>query len=520
MEERERIEQDAAPRAERAQQRQGDAAGEHASDQVRTAPAAQPAPAVGQRAGERCYHQRHRRARRDDAAADAGLLGAVWPEDAGDLIGHDDRHHRQPLRKKGKPKHRDEDLVDCRKLPGRGRVDLSARPSHGCPLLACPRARLSLRRMPLPRARGYHVPAGANNRKLQRSAMTSEADRMDMPPRQAVIFESYGWGDAADIARRIKASLEEAGYEVWIDSEIISPDEADFWKPLEAALGHCELVVALLSPHSRRLEGDLSASPWMSICHNELIMAVQMRKTVVPATVIECRPPLAIAHYDPIDFTKWPSSPEAYRAGIEEILHWIREGLSKPEPRRRYSAYVANLSHDRLSFPEELAAKDSFVGREWLMGRLEAWLESDGEKCFLIEAEPGSGKTALVAEQLRRNDGDRILAYHFCNSQNRDTVDPRRFVRSIAAMLCGTVRDYRNLLGDPNLVDVLNATTTRGRCCGRACWNHCTTCRWSARNTSLSTPLTRRRASAPTGPARRCRSRSYWRGHSPTSHPG
>jgi hypothetical protein len=96
-----------------------------------------------------------------------------------------------------------------------------------------------------------------------------------------------------------------------------------------------------------------------------------------------------------------------------------------------------------LSFPEELTAKENFVGRDWLMKRIGDWLDDGGENCFLIEVEPGNGKTALVAELVRRNDGDRILAYHFCNSQNEDTVNPRRFVRSIAAMLCGTVSDYR-----------------------------------------------------------------------------
>jgi hypothetical protein len=285
--------------------------------------------------------------------------------------------------------------------------------------------------------------------------MSSEVDRTDLQRQPgAIIFESYGWDDAKVIANRIKDSLREAGFSVWIDREHIKHDETDFWTPLEQALDKCELVVALLSPYSGRREGDVEHSPWMSICNNELIMAVRMNKTVVSVAVIECRPPLAIVHYDPIDFTNWQTSPEAYRAGIDEILHWIREGLSKPTPRRRYSVYVDNLSRDRLSFPEELFAKDSFVGRGWLMDQLRAWVKRQGERCFLIEAEPGTGKTALAAE-LVRNDQDRILAYHFCNSQNDDTINPRRFVRSIAAMLSGNVSAYRERLRDVDFVSPL-----------------------------------------------------------------
>ena len=77
------------------------------------------------------------------------------------------------------------------------------------------------------------------------------------PPRRAAIFESYGRGDATDAAEQIKLSLQQEGYDVWIDREHLAQDEKDFWHPIEAALKGSQVVVALLSPHSRRLEGDL-----------------------------------------------------------------------------------------------------------------------------------------------------------------------------------------------------------------------------------------------------------------------
>ena len=48
------------------------------------------------------------------------------------------------------------------------------------------------------------------------------------------------------------SSLEQAGFEVWIDKEHIKTDAIDFWSPLQQALEQCKLVVALLSPHSVR----------------------------------------------------------------------------------------------------------------------------------------------------------------------------------------------------------------------------------------------------------------------------
>ena len=271
---------------------------------------------------------------------------------------------------------------------------------------------------------------------------------------RAVIFESYGWRDAGDVAKRIKASLEQAGFEVWIDREHIKPDAIDFWSPLQQALEKCKLVVALLSPHSVRRDIEPSVLDDVSVCHNELVMAVRMKKAVVSVVVVECEPPLAINLYEPIRFTDWGRSPDSYNKGVQEILHWVNEGLAD---RRRYCVFVDNLSLDRLTFPEEQTAALSFAGRDWLMQEVDGWLEG-GRKTLLIEAEPGSGKTAFVAELLRRNPGDRILAYHFCNARREDTTDPRRFVRSLAAMLCSTLPAYRALLrGSETLVRALKS---------------------------------------------------------------
>jgi TIR domain/AAA ATPase domain len=279
---------------------------------------------------------------------------------------------------------------------------------------------------------------------------TSTQDRV-------IIFESYGWRDAADVAKRLKTSLERAGFEVWIDRAHIRPDAVDFWSPLQQALEKCKLIVALLSPHSIRRESEISVANGVSVCHNELVMAVRMNKTVVSVTVVECEPPLAINLYEPIDFTRWNRSSAAYDQGVEEILYWVREGLAD---RRRYCIFVDNLSRDRLTFPEEQIAELDFVGRDWLLHEVDEWYAGD-RKCLLIEAEPGSGKTAFVAELLRRNPGDRIVAYHFCNSRRADTINPRRFVRSLSAMLCGTVPAYRTLLRGSE--DIIRSLKSEGQ---------------------------------------------------------
>ena len=180
------------------------------------------------------------------------------------------------------------------------------------------------------------------------------------PSRQgAVIFESYGWADAAEIAQRLKTSLEEAGYQVWIDREHLRPDDEHFWLALEAALNHCSLVVALLSPYSVRLEGERSTKHGASICHYELMLAVRKDKPVLPVVVIDCDTPLAIIRYEPFRFTGWQASPEAYRDGVSQIftaLEQIRSGD------KRYVIYVDKLAPYDF-FAELKTGAGSFVGR-------------------------------------------------------------------------------------------------------------------------------------------------------------
>jgi len=257
----------------------------------------------------------------------------------------------------------------------------------------------------------------------------------------AAIFESYGWADAGEIAQRLKASLEGAGYEVWIDREHLRPDDEHFWLALEEALNRCTLVVALLSPHSVRLEGERRTPHGASICHYELMLAVRKEKAVLPIVVIDCDTPLAIIRYEPLHFTGWRASPTAYRNGVGEILQAL-EHIRAGD--RRYVIYVDKLTPYDF-FAELKTAAGNFVGREWVLAQIEKWRPGN-RSCFVVEAEPGSGKTAFIAEMVRRNDDGRVLAYHFCNAMKPDTVNARMFVRYIAAMLCGTISAYAKRL--------------------------------------------------------------------------
>ena len=96
-----------------------------------------------------------------------------------------------------------------------------------------------------------------------------------------------------------------------------------------------------------------------------------------------------------------------------------------------------------------------FCGREWLFREIDLWLTTNNEPALLITGDPGIGKSALVAELVHRNPGGQVLAYHCCEADVLATVEPARFVRSIAAMIASQLPEYGARLHDPPIKSVL-----------------------------------------------------------------
>ena len=85
---------------------------------------------------------------------------------------------------------------------------------------------------------------------------------------------------------------------------------------------------------------------------------------------------------------------------------------------------------------------EGFVGREWLRDEIDSFLKNDKHRFFLILGEPGSGKTAFLADLIKH----RCYPYHFIGKgtliyiiSDWDWQDPVRFAESISYQL---IRDY------------------------------------------------------------------------------
>ncbi|HKI35193.1 MAG TPA: TIR domain-containing protein [Gemmataceae bacterium] len=247
-------------------------------------------------------------------------------------------------------------------------------------------------------------------------------------PSRPPLFLSYGHSDATDLARRLRADLDAAGYDVRLDRQRIRTGQPWGEEAIRDGLDGARAVVALLSPHSTRL-ATTSPDRLTSVCLNEIYHAkYTARIPILPVLAAPCSVPLILneLHYTDL------SDPAQYALRLPGLLEDVAAALDgKP----RYRAGHDWL--DPLSFDAALEKRQGFVGRRWLFDWIEDWASNRHERAAVIYGPPGVGKTAALAELAVRNPGGRVLACHFCDAGNPDKRDPARFVQTLAFQLAG-----------------------------------------------------------------------------------
>jgi WD40 repeat protein len=272
------------------------------------------------------------------------------------------------------------------------------------------------------------------------------------PP--ARVFLSYGRRDASDLAGRLRADLRARGYDVWLDTERVRSGK-DWNQQIQDGLRDTQVVVALLSPHSVRQTGAQGNPDDLdSVCLDEISFARFARppKPVVPVMAVPCEPPFCIYRLDYIDLTAWKDAEDQYRAGLARVVDAVEAALRGEV---RYRSWDHQLRPwDFSVFLNE--KRQHFCGREWLFAEIESWRTTSRDRALLIVGDPGTGKSAIVAELVYRNPGGQVLAYHCCQADTRETLQPGRFVRSLAAMIASQLDEYATRLSDPAVEEALS----------------------------------------------------------------
>jgi WD40 repeat protein len=258
------------------------------------------------------------------------------------------------------------------------------------------------------------------------------------------LFMSYGRRDAGDLAERLKKDLETRyGFEVWMDTRRVRSGR-DWQRQIEDGLRSTQVVLALLSPHAVRRRGIGDAED-DSVCLDELSFArfAKPPTPIVPVMGNPCEPPFCIFRLDYVDLCDWRESEKVYEAGLERIVEAVEEAK---RGKKRYRFWDQKLKP--WDFTVLLHEKRrGFTGRRWLLDEIERWRKKSlGERALLISGDPGVGKTAIVAELVHGNPKGQVLAYHCCQADTPETLEPWRFVRSIAAMIASRLTEYAQQL--------------------------------------------------------------------------
>lgn len=272
---------------------------------------------------------------------------------------------------------------------------------------------------------------------------------------QTRLFLSYGRKDGKDLADRLRHDLEKIyGYEVWQDTMQIRSGVA--WEQqLKDGLRSSQLVVALLSPHAVRVSTDPNSPDNQdSVCLDELSFArfSDPTKPIIPAMAQPCEPPFSIFRLDYVDLCQWRESETQYQSGLTKLVACIKNALSGKVLYREWDSLLSSCDFARFLNDK----RKDFCGRQWLFDEIDSWRLNANERTLLIKGAPGTGKSALVAELVHSNPGGQILAYHCCRSSSDETLDPARFVRSIAAMVASKFVSYSEMLKKPELVHALS----------------------------------------------------------------
>ena len=270
-----------------------------------------------------------------------------------------------------------------------------------------------------------------------------------MSERTKRVFLSYGTRDALEVAEWLHGALISSGYQVFWDKEGLRETTGSAWdRHLEEAIRTHDVVVALMSPHSVRPDGE---------CRNEISFAKDLGKPIVPVMVRQCERPLRVHDLQYVDLEAFLRVGEEQRSvWLTEIVRFIENGVpvdpALSELRRRFRS----LDYERVL---RRNPTDPFTGREWLFDRIDQWIANpDAPSTLFVVGGPGVGKTSAMAHWCSGR--LKVGAYHFCDYAQPDTA------RDVVASLAGQLLSLQQLQSSyPQALRVLD---TAGRESGDA----------------------------------------------------
>lgn len=313
---------------------------------------------------------------------------------------------------------------------------------------------------PSPRNEAFSAElSAAENQGSEKSESHFHSDPFDAAApggKRPRVFLSYGRGDASSLANRLRDELEGRGFTVWRDVEDIRAGQS--WEQeIVEGIRQSDVVVALVTPHAvrRRNDGFNTIDNRDSVCLDEISQARfgDPPRPVIPLRGLPCEIPFALFRFHCIDLCGWEKNDDLYRNGVRQLVQAIEESVVSGPPRKWWDDELRPWDFSAFLYEK----RRDFCGREWLFDELDAWCTAQqAERALLIVGNPGTGKSAIVAELTNRDVDGRIIGFHCCQADAEQTLEPWRFIRSLAAMIASRVEPFAEALRSPRVKAALS----------------------------------------------------------------
>ena len=270
------------------------------------------------------------------------------------------------------------------------------------------------------------------------------------------------------VVRKIKAYLESRGHEIWLDREKIQKGD-DWRRSIYEGVEWSDVAMICLSRKAMKPNG---------VCRDEISIALGVRGGNMFPVKLEALkdseyPAYLLTRQLFMEFMDWRSHWTENRIdeawldrNLEELAQSLEEkevglygeemvelkSLLKPwnmnDRLRRLDRGIQTLYNEEThEFENKIVHK--FCGRESLFqlfeGRICHAVRSDSERVLWLKKGPGFGKSRFAAELLYRYYYS-ISAAYFIEYNQRETLDPHTFVKSVAYQLAQANSAYRKKL--------------------------------------------------------------------------
>ncbi len=251
------------------------------------------------------------------------------------------------------------------------------------------------------------------------------------------LFFSYGHDEHTKLILKIKKYFEGRGYSILIDTEILYVG-SDWEGRLEEAIRENEKFIFFITKHSVRRPD--------SYCLKEITFAEHLNKEIIPVMIEDSSLPISIIQTQYLDLSDITIQNDTNKLHIQlnRIIE-VLNGKSEFDSEGEQAKLIRSL--EPIDFRQDFKRHHNIIGREWIINKVDEWLESTDSSVMWLTADAGYGKSA-IASYLTNH--PKAIGIHFCSSGSSTRNNPANIVKTMAFHFQTQIKGYYDEIKDIN----------------------------------------------------------------------